>query len=83
MTVPNISAPPTLIDATGIAHRLDAAVNMIDLARSDGNAALRELPQTAPLFSVVDLVTALGHLRQAAILFDGVADSLESVGVRR
>ena len=83
MTVPNASSPPTPIGPTGIARRLDAAVNMIDLVRNDGNAALRDLPQTAPLFSVVDLVTALGHLRQAAILLDGVADTLESSVVKR
>jgi len=71
------SRPPT-----NVAHQLDKAVNLIDLARNDGNAALRELPPAAPLFSVVDLVTALGHLRQAALLLDGVADTLEAAAHR-
>lgn len=70
------------LNTTDVALRLDTAVNLVDLARSDGNKVLRELPSTAPLFSVVDLVTALCHLRQAALLLDGVADSLESAEVQ-
>ena len=69
--------------STETALLLDGAVNLIDLARSDGDKVLRALPKTAPLFSVVDLVTALGHLRQAAVLLDGVADALESEAVQR
>ncbi|WP_460358980.1 hypothetical protein [Mycobacterium sp. ZZG] len=69
-----MSSPPD------IAQRLDAAVNLVDLARNDGNAVLQALPKTAPLFSVVDLVTAMGHLRKAALLLDGVADTLEAAG---
>lgn len=58
---------------------LDAAVNMIDLARNDGNKVLQALPRDVGLFQIVDLVTALGHLRQAAVLFDRCADALEAV----
>ncbi|WP_024445630.1 hypothetical protein [Mycolicibacterium iranicum] len=64
------------------AQQLDVAVNRIDLLRADGNAVLRELPQTAPLFAAVDLVRALGHLRMASVLIDGVSDALESAGVK-
>lgn len=83
MTVQNVGASSAQVGPTGIALRLDAAVNLIDLARNDGNAVLRELPHTAPLFAVVDLVTALGHLKQASILLDGVADTLDSSVVKR
>lgn len=37
----------------------------------------------APLFSVVDLVTGLGHLRQASVLIDRVAESLDAEAVSR
>lgn len=66
--------PPAVTDT---ALMLDSAVNMIGLARADGNEVLRVLPKNAPLFAVVDLVAALGHLRQAAGLFDKAADQLE------
>ncbi|WP_082702952.1 hypothetical protein [Mycobacterium sp. IS-1496] len=62
---------------------LENAVNRVDLVRADLNTVLRELSPDVPLFAVVDLVTALGHLRQAAVLVDGVADALEAVEVRR
>lgn len=61
------------------AQRLDVAVNRIDLIRVDINTLLRELPTNAPLFGVVDIVAALGHLRQAAVLVDKAADQLEAV----
>lgn len=80
---PDRDVQNTVKSPTDFALRLDTAVNLVDLARNDGNKILRELPRTAPLFSIVDLVTALGHLRQAAILLDGVADTLESVGGAR
>jgi hypothetical protein len=46
--------------------------------RHDLNAVLQELPDDAPLFAVVDLVTALGHLRQAAVGIDKAADALDT-----
>ena len=59
-------------------QRLDIAVNKVDLLRHDLNEELQALPTTAPLMAVVDLVTALGHLRQAAVLLDQANDTLES-----
>ncbi|MDW5609267.1 hypothetical protein [Mycolicibacterium sp. D5.8-2] len=60
------------------AQQLDVAVNRIDLIRSDGNEILRGLPADAPLFAVADLVSALCHLRQAAVAFDRASDALEA-----
>lgn len=56
---------------------LDTAVNLVDLVRHDLNATLRE-SSSMPLFAVSDLVAALGHLRQAAVLIDRCADQLEA-----
>lgn len=64
------------------AQQLDVAANRIDLLRADGNEILRRLPADAPLFATVDLVRALGHLRMASILFDGVSDALEAAAVQ-
>lgn len=61
-----------------IAQRLDVAVNKVDLLRHDLNEILRELPATAPLMAVVDLVTALGHLKGAAVALDRSTDALEA-----
>lgn len=61
-----------------VAQQLDAMVNLVDLARIDGNKMLRELPRDTGLFAVVDIVTALNHLRQAACLLDKAADALET-----
>lgn len=60
------------------AQQLDVAVNRVDLLRQDVNAVLRELPTNAPLWAVADVVTALGHLRQAAVLLDRANDVLEA-----
>lgn len=43
----------------------DAAAG-IDRTCRDLHAAVKSMPDDAPLFSVVDLVVAIGHLRQAA-----------------
>jgi hypothetical protein len=64
------------------ALQLDSSVNMVDLARTDINRVLQTLPADTPLFSCVDLVTAVGYLKQAAILIDRVADQLEVEAVR-
>ncbi|WP_241472135.1 hypothetical protein [Mycolicibacterium neoaurum] len=68
---------------TDIALVCDQSVNMVDVVRHDLNELLQTLPRTAPLFACLDLVTALGHLRQAAVLIDRAADALEIEGVRR
>ncbi|MGE0219661.1 hypothetical protein [Mycolicibacterium sp.] len=60
------------------AQRLDVAVNRVDLLRHDINSVLQELPADVPLFAVADIVTALGHLRQAAVLIDRANDVLEA-----
>ncbi|AHC27825.1 hypothetical protein TS71_20740 [Mycolicibacterium neoaurum] len=60
------------------AQRLDIAVNRIDLLRHDLNEELRGLPAATPLFAIVDIVTALGHLRQAAVALDKATDTLEA-----
>jgi len=61
-----------------IAQRLDVAVNKVDLLRHDLNAVLQELPPTAPLMAVVDVVTALGHLKRAAVALDRATATLET-----
>lgn len=60
------------------AQRLDVATNRIDLLRHDLNEELQGLPTGVPLFAVVDIVAALGHLRQAAVLLDQANDALEA-----
>lgn len=60
------------------AQKIDVLVNRVDLLRADGNTLLGELSPTAPLFAVADVVTALGHLRRAAVAFDRASDALET-----
>lgn len=60
------------------AQQVDVAVNRVDLIRADVNKVLRELPVNAPLMAIVDIVTALGHLRQAAVALDRANDQLEA-----
>lgn len=61
-----------------VAQRIDVAVNKVDLLRHDLNEILRELPESAPLFAVADIVVALGHLRRAAVALDKATDALEA-----
>jgi len=65
------------------AQHLDVLVNKIDLIRHDGNEVLRALPTNAPLFGVVDVVVALGHLRLAAVALDKATDLIEAAEVAR
>ena len=81
--MPHHTTPPPPSVLSQQALLLDTISNLVDLARADGNRVLRELPRTAPLFGVVDLVTALGHLRQAALLVDRCADALDRAEVTR
>ncbi|QFS89500.1 hypothetical protein FIV07_02015 [Mycobacterium sp. THAF192] len=78
--MPHHTTPPPPSVLSQQALLLDTISNLIDLARADGNRVLRELPRTAPLFGIVDLVTALGHLRQAAVLIDKAADTFDATG---
>ncbi len=66
-----------------VAQKLDVMVNKADLLRHDGNEVLRDLPTDAPLLTVADLVTALGHMRKASVLLERVADALEAVEATR
>lgn len=68
-----------------VPQKIDVAVNKTDLLRHDLNEILRVLPADAPLMGVVDLVTALGHLKRAAVALDRATDALEAdaVGVTR
>lgn len=61
-----------------VAQRIDVAVNKVDLLHHDLNEILRELPESAPLFAVADIVVALGHLRRAAVALDRATDALET-----
>ncbi|NOP97918.1 hypothetical protein [Mycolicibacterium fortuitum] len=61
-----------------ISQRLDIAVNKVDLLRHDLNEELQGLPAGAPLMACVDLVTALGHLKRAAVALDRATDQLEA-----
>lgn len=83
MPEPTDTSPVPRRGATETSLQLDQAVNMIDLARADANKVLRELPTTAPLFGCVDLVVAIGHLKQASVLLDHVADLLDAEAVQR
>jgi hypothetical protein len=59
-------------------QRLDDAVNRIDRIRADVNAVIRGLPDASPMFAIVDVVNALGNLRNAAVLIDKATDTLEA-----
>ncbi|OBK12968.1 hypothetical protein A5637_20660 [Mycolicibacterium fortuitum] len=82
MTVPTVSAP-AIPTQTDIALALDQAVNMVDLIRGDLNKVFPTISESAPLFAVVDILTALGHLRHAAVAIDKAADAIEAAGVAR
>lgn len=60
------------------AQRLDVVVNRVDLLRHDLNELFQEIVATAPLFAVVDVLAALGHLRHAAVAIDKAADAIEA-----
>lgn len=59
-------------------HRLDDAVNRIDLVRADINAVIRTLPDDTPMFAIVDITNALWNLRNASVLLDKANDTIES-----
>lgn len=68
----------TYVPPESLAQRLDVAVNRVDLLRHDINGVVQQLPTDAPLLTVADVVTALGHLRQASALLDKASDELEA-----
>lgn len=61
-----------------VPQKIDVAVNKVDLLRHDINSVLQEIPPNAPLMAVVDVVTALGHLKRAAVALDRANDLLEA-----
>lgn len=61
-----------------ITQRLDASVNMIDLARGDINAVIRDLPEDTSMWVIVDITNALGSLRNAAVMLDKANDAIEA-----
>lgn len=61
-----------------VSQRLDIAANKVQLLRHDLNEELQCLPAGAPLMACVDLVTALGHLKRAAVALDRATDQLEA-----
>lgn len=60
---------------------LEDATNRIDLIRGDVNAVIRDLPDDTPMFAIVDIVNALWNLRNASVLLDKAADTLEADAV--
>lgn len=69
MTVP---VPPT------IPQRLSQSTECIDTVRRFVNEIVRDLPDDAPMFPIVDIVNALWNLRNASVLLDKAADTLEA-----
>ncbi|MEX3652383.1 hypothetical protein ABFW14_19035 [Mycolicibacterium fortuitum] len=61
-----------------VPQQLAVLGNKVQLVRHDGNEVLQGLPADAPLMAVVDLVTALGHLKRAAVALDRANDTLEA-----
>ena len=70
------AAPPAV--PAGLVRRLEDVVSRIDLARTDINAVIRELPDESPMFAIVDIVNALWNLRNAAVLLDKATGTIES-----
>jgi hypothetical protein len=66
-----------LVLADPSSRSLDRAADLIDLVRRDLNTVMRELPEHSSLWAHVDLVRALCHLHQAAVLIDKAADQLD------
>ena len=81
MTVPTTGTPPVPPIDTALAF--DRLVNLIELARSDGNELLDKLPADAPLFGCADLATAICHLKRAAVAADRAAEQIEAAAVTK
>lgn len=82
MTVPTTTAP-AVPQVSDISLMIDTTVNMADLARGDISRLMPQLPAATSLWVHVDLVRAIGHLRQASVLLDKAADAIEAAGVAR
>lgn len=57
---------------------LDEAANLVEAARLDLEATVRNLDDGAPLLTVADLYAAAAHLRKAGELIDQAAETLEA-----
>ena len=82
MTVP-ITTPSAVPQPSDIALMVDTCVNMADLARGDISRVMPRLPASTSLWVHVDLVRAIGHLRQASVLLDKITDQLDIQAVTR
>ncbi|MEX3644329.1 hypothetical protein [Mycolicibacterium porcinum] len=82
MTLPAAGTVP-VPQLSDIALMLDTTVNMADLARGDLSRLMPQLPERTSLWVHVDLVRAIGHLRQAAVLLDKATDQLDVQVVQR
>jgi len=60
-----------------VVKAVDDARASIELAHRGAAAALRALPDEAPLFAVVDTVNAIAHLRAATRLVDRAATAID------
>ncbi|PND54441.1 hypothetical protein CRM90_27980 [Mycobacterium sp. ENV421] len=59
----------------------DGATRNTTAAIEDATDAIESLPTDAPMFAVVDIVTALSHLHQAAKLIASAANQLDAQAV--
>ena len=82
MTVSAAGPKPAINSPTEV-QLLCNAVNLVDSARHDIATVTGMLTDGAPLFAVVDVVAALSHLRQAAVLIDKAADQFEIASASR
>ncbi len=62
----------------GPAVELDAVVATIDQARTEVGRLIGALPDSTPMFAVVDIAVAADHLRAAVVLLDKAADAIEA-----
>ncbi|VCT89201.1 hypothetical protein MHAS_00888 [Mycolicibacterium hassiacum DSM 44199] len=67
-----------LTGAGRAARQLDRVSNLVELARADVEATVRNLDGDAPLLTVADLYAAAAHLRRAGELIDQAAELLEA-----
>jgi hypothetical protein len=74
----NLLADATLTDRHESTSALDRIVTLVDQSRHELQGVLAVLPDSAALFACIDLVTALDHLRLAAVAIDKAADQLDT-----
>jgi len=62
---------------------LESAVTNATMAIEDATDALQAMPSDAPLWSSVDLTTAIGHLRLAVVKINKAAERINEAVVTR